>query len=106
MKRMKCPLNGERNIAEFIYGGECHDMPNPESSSSATWAEYVFFHENKAGIVLEWWCHAPTSYWFLAERNTLTDEIVRTFEASERFGGSNVSPQSASNDDRRDVDER
>jgi sarcosine oxidase subunit delta len=27
----------------------------------------------------------PTSYWFIAERNTVTDEIIRTFPAGEIF---------------------
>ncbi len=33
----------------------------------------------------EWWCHVPTSFWFIAERNTVTDEIIRTYPASEVF---------------------
>jgi sarcosine oxidase subunit delta len=27
----------------------------------------------------------PTSFWFIAERNTVTDEIVKTYPASEVF---------------------
>jgi sarcosine oxidase subunit delta len=27
----------------------------------------------------------PTSYWFIAERNTVTDEIVRTYAAGDVF---------------------
>jgi sarcosine oxidase subunit delta len=29
----------------------------------------------------------PSAYWFIAERNTLTDEIVRTYPADELFVG-------------------
>jgi sarcosine oxidase subunit delta len=45
----------------------------------------VFFDKNPAGLVLEWWCHRPTSYWFIAERNTITDEVLRTLPSSEIF---------------------
>ena len=31
------------------------------------------------------WYHNATSYWFLAERNTITDEIIRTYPASDVF---------------------
>jgi sarcosine oxidase subunit delta len=82
---MQCPLNGPRNISEFSYGGEFHRMPDHTTTSSRDWAEHVFFADNTAGVVTEWWCHNATSYWFLAERNTITDEILRTFPAAEKF---------------------
>jgi sarcosine oxidase subunit delta len=85
MKLLTCPLNGPRNISEFTYGGEYHPMPDPNTADSRAWAEHVFFHDNAAGIVTEWWCHTDSSFWFLAERNTISDEVVRTFEASEIF---------------------
>lgn len=85
MKILHCPLNGPRNIAEFIYGGEYHDLPNPESSGSREWAEYVFFDDNHAGEVLEWWCHAATSYWFLVRRDTRSDEVVQTLTTEDFF---------------------
>lgn len=83
MKILNCPLNGPRNISEFTYGGEYHPMPDPNNSDSRAWAEYVFFNDNKAGLVTEWWCHTASSYWFLAERNTVSDEVSRTFSAKE-----------------------
>lgn len=85
MKLMRCPLNGWRNISEFTYGGEVESMPNPVTDASDVWAEYLFFHQNPAGLVHEWWCHTATSYWFIAERNTVTDEIIKTYPASELF---------------------
>jgi sarcosine oxidase subunit delta len=60
-------------------------MPDDTKLSDREWAEYVFLENNTAGIVREWWCHVPTSYWFIAERNTVTDEIVKTYPASEVF---------------------
>ena len=85
MKLLTCPLNGPRNISEFTYGGEDHPMPDHQKVSAREWAEHVFFHDNAAAVVTEWWCHSASSYWFLAERNTISDEIVRTFAADEIF---------------------
>lgn len=85
MKILDCPLNGPRNISEFVCGGEVKAMPDPNGCSDAEWGAYVFLEDNTAGLVREWWCHVPTSFWFIAERNTLTDEIVRTYRAGELF---------------------
>ena len=85
MKIMTCPLNGPRNISEFAWGGELKTMPDPLTCSDDEWAEYVFLENNTAGVVREWWCHLPTSYWFIAERNTVTEEIIRTYPAGEVF---------------------
>jgi len=85
MKQINCPLNGLRNITEFIYGGEYHPMPDPQTCDKREWVEHVFFHDNIAGEVCEWWCHSATSYWFMARRNTITDEIIDTFPASTLF---------------------
>ncbi len=49
------------------------------------WADYVFNKDNTTGIVLEWWMHTPSSYWFIAERHTGADEIMRTFDPQANF---------------------
>ena len=85
MKIMNCPLNGPRNISEFVWGGEVKPLPDETKLSDREWAEYVFLENNTAGVVREWWSHVPTSFWFIAERNTITDEIVKTYAASEVF---------------------
>lgn len=85
MKIMHCPLNGPRNIAEFLCYGEVTAMPDPETCSDREWTDYVFFSNNTAGLVREWWYHVQTAYWFIAERDTVSDEIVRTYPASEIF---------------------
>jgi sarcosine oxidase subunit delta len=84
VKILNCPLNGPRNISEFAWGGEVKEMPGADASDR-DWGAYVFLENNSAGVVREWWCHLPTSFWFIAERNTLTDEIVRTYPASELY---------------------
>lgn len=85
MKIMNCPLNGPRNISEFTYGGEFKNMPNQNACSDEEWADYVFNTGNIAGVVREWWMHTPSSYWFIVERHTVTDEIIRTFDPKELF---------------------
>ena len=86
MKQIRCPLNGLCNISEFAYGGEVTDMPHPTACTAREWAEYLFFEDNEAGVVREWWCHVPSAYWFIAERDTVADEILRTYPAGEAFG--------------------
>ena len=85
MKLMPCPLNGPRNITEFTYGGEVRTMPDPSRASAAEWADYVFNQDNPAGVVREWWLHNASGYWFIAERDTVADDILRTFDPSEIF---------------------
>ncbi|MCH7930099.1 MAG: sarcosine oxidase subunit delta [Proteobacteria bacterium] len=85
MKIMHCPLNGPRNISEFVYGGEVETHPDPHRCSLAEWTDFVLLENNTRGVVREWWVHAPTAFWFIAERNTVTDEIVRTYPATELF---------------------
>ncbi len=82
---MNCPLNGPRNISEFICFGEVTDMPNPNELSDEQWADFTWMSNNTAGVIREWWCHTATTFWFIAERNTVTDEILNTYPANEVF---------------------
>ena len=85
MKRMHCPLNGLRNISEFVCGGEVEEMPGVDASVR-DWADYIFLENNMRGITREWWFHVPSSYWFIAERDTSTDETIRTYPVSKLYG--------------------
>lgn len=90
MKILKCPLNGPRNISEFVWGGEVKPMPNPATATDAEWTAYLFLEDNTAGEIHEWWLHAPTNYWFIARRNNISDEVFETMTADtyfERTGG-------------------
>ena len=78
MRIMNCPLNGPRNITEFASFGEVKDMPDAAGASDRDWATFLFLENNTAGVVDEWWLHAPTNFWFVARRNTVTDEILQT----------------------------
>lgn len=83
MKRIPCPLNGLRPATEFQYGGELRPMPAPATQSDQDWARYVFNRSGVAAVKREWWCHMPSGYWFIAERDTLTDEFLATYEVSQ-----------------------
>ena len=60
-------------------------MPEINSVSDEAWANYVIYEQNDIGVVLEWWLHSPSSYWFIAERHNASDEILRTYPADELF---------------------
>ena len=79
MKILTCPVNGPRPIQEFLFGGELREMPDPSAVSDDEWADYVFHREGQAGVKIEWWYHLPSGTWFLAERDTVSDTVKRTF---------------------------
>jgi sarcosine oxidase subunit delta len=85
MKILNCPLSGPRNISEFVWGGEVKIMPDPDRATDAEWTEYLFLENNIAGEIHEWWLHGPTNYWFIARRNTLTDEVLETMTVDTYF---------------------
>jgi sarcosine oxidase, subunit delta len=84
MKLIPCPLNGLRPAEEFVYAGEVRQMPDPGLCTDAEWARYVFNRSGIPGVKQEWWCHTPSGYWFIAERDTTTDEILRSYPATQR----------------------
>ncbi len=100
MKVMTCPLNGPRNISEFLYLGELLEMPDAKACEDREWAEHVWFSENKAGVVREWWCHLPSSYWFIAERDTVSDRILKTYTVAEYFEKSGAAQSGAAGEAR------
>jgi sarcosine oxidase subunit delta len=79
MKIMTCPVNGPRAISEFSYGGEFRSMPEPDAASDRAWTDYLFNRNSLPCVKFEWWCHTPSNTWFIAERDTGSDTIRRTF---------------------------
>jgi len=78
---IKCPYCGLRDQTEFRCGGEVSvNRPvAPSSVSDSEWADYQFYRDNIRGVHLERWVHSfGCRQWFLAERNTLTHEILAT----------------------------
>jgi sarcosine oxidase, subunit delta len=79
MKLLTCPINGMRPVDEFAFGGELRDMPDPQSCKDAEWGDYVFNRNGAPGLKKEWWYHVPSGTWFIAERDTSTDVVARTY---------------------------
>ena len=78
MKLLNCPVNGTRPLSEFVFGGELRTPPAADCSDKV-WADYVHNRHGAPGLKQEWWYHAPSGTWFIAERNTLTDQVIRTY---------------------------
>jgi sarcosine oxidase subunit delta len=83
LKTIRCPLNGPRPLLEFVSGGEVRDTPDPQSCSDAQWTAYLYNRASVPGVKREWWCHMPSGYWFIAERDTARDEFLATYDAAE-----------------------
>ena len=79
MKVLTCPVNGPRPLQEFVYGGEVWECPDPAALSDDQWADYLFNRSGEPGILREWWYHAPSGTWFVAERDNVADRVVRTY---------------------------
>jgi sarcosine oxidase, subunit delta len=82
MKILRCPLNGPRPLLEFVSAGEVREPPD-DTCSDAEWTAYLFNRASVPGVKREWWCHTPSGYWFIAERDTARDEILATYDATE-----------------------
>ncbi len=78
---LNCPNCGERNVSEFRFGGEYNPRPTkPIDSSDAQWTDYLYLRNNRMGIQTEWWHHgAGCGLWFFAERQTRTNEVLKTY---------------------------
>ena len=83
MKVIRCPLNGPRPLLEFVSAGEVRAMPDPQTCSDAEWTTYLFARNSVPAVKREWWCHTPSGYWFVVERDTASDEILATYDAAE-----------------------
>jgi sarcosine oxidase subunit delta len=84
MKLIDCPLNGPRNASEFHCAGPVRAPSGRVAETDAAWSDHLYFEDNIAGVVLEWWCHLPSSYWFIVERDTRTDVVLKTYAPADR----------------------
>ena len=76
---LPCPHCGPRDVYEFRWGGEQSRRPAP-GSPPPVWADYLYMRRNEAGVQQEWWYHRMgCRRWFLAVRDTRTNEVARTF---------------------------
>ena len=78
---LECPNCGGRNTTEFRYGGEYNPRPKrPLDTPDADWADYIYMRDNKWGVQKEWWYHrSGCQLWFLAERHTRSNKVVKTY---------------------------
>ena len=75
---LRCPRCGPRDVKEFGYSGEALTRPR-STPSPRELASYLYFRQNVAGLQLEWWYHRfGCETWFLAERDTRTNEVQWT----------------------------
>jgi sarcosine oxidase subunit delta len=74
---LPCPNCGPRPVDEFHYQGEVTRRPkDPQSFRELT--TYLYVRDNVAGVQREWWYHRlGCETWFLAERDTRTNEVLR-----------------------------
>jgi len=75
---LTCPNCGPREVTDFGFGGEVN--PRPRSAPSQRELNtYNYFRKNVAGVQREWWFHrSGCGAWFLAERDTRTNEVLLT----------------------------
>jgi heterotetrameric sarcosine oxidase delta subunit len=79
---LSCPNCGPRDVNEFGYAGEVTFRPK-QAPSLRELTAYLYFRGNVAGIQREWWNHRyGCQLWFQAERDTRTNEVLRTVAAS------------------------
>ena len=80
---LTCPHCGVREVTDFGFGGEVLARPT-ERPSARELNEYVYFRRNVAGVQREWWVHrSGCRAWFVAERDTRTNEVLWTAMPSE-----------------------
>jgi len=79
---LSCPNCGIREVTDFGYGGEI--SPRPKSPSFRELNAYNYFRTNRAGVQREWWFHrSGCRAWFIAERDTTTNEVFFTARPAE-----------------------
>jgi heterotetrameric sarcosine oxidase delta subunit len=96
MLLIPCPWCGERDEAEFRYGGEAHiaRAPEPAELDDAAWADYLYMRNNPKGVFAERWVHqAGCRRWFNLLRDTASHRIIAVYKIGEQppdkadFGG-------------------
>ncbi len=74
--RIKCPVCGERSVAEFAYGGDATVARPPLDAPAEAWNTSVYDRENPRGPHAEFWQHVfGCRSWLKVERDTATHAI-------------------------------
>jgi heterotetrameric sarcosine oxidase delta subunit len=94
---LTCPNCGPREVTDFSFGGEVNPRPTARPGKRELGA-YNYFRRNVAGVQWEWWFHrSGCGAWFLAERDTRTNQVLFT-ELPSRTGGENPEAEPSSGD--------
>jgi sarcosine oxidase subunit delta len=75
---LSCPYcldAGPRPVEEFRCSGEVTRRPQQDPSLREL-NTYIYFRDNVAGVHREWWFHRACEQWFLADRDTRTNEVI------------------------------
>jgi sarcosine oxidase, subunit delta len=87
MMLIPCPWCGPRDENEFHYGGQAHvNYPeDPAAASDEDWGQFLFFRDNVKGEFAERWAHVSgCRRWFNVLRDTVTNEIEKSYRIGER----------------------
>ena len=77
--RITCPFCGQRDHAEFTYGGDADVVYPPLDASEREWHDAVFLRANPRGRQRETWQHTRgCRMWLVVERDNVTHEIFST----------------------------
>jgi len=84
---LTCPNCGVREVTDFGFGGEVSARPTQRPTRREL-NTFNYFRRNVAGVQREWWFHrSGCRAWFLAERDTRTNEVKWTALAADAPGG-------------------
>ena len=77
---IKCPNCGDRDVSEFVFGGEKLIRPSADSTSLKNWIKYIYFRTNQPSIQHEWWYHKyGCKKWINAIRDITNNQFTETF---------------------------
>jgi heterotetrameric sarcosine oxidase delta subunit len=92
---LPCPYCGPRSVDEFKFQGEVTRRP-PDRPDLRALTDYVYFRDNVAGVQREWWYHRiGCGVWFVAERDTRTNEVLKTEIPEPQRGARTAAPSEA-----------
>lgn len=75
---LDCPCCGTREVSDFAFGGELARQL-AASASPREVNRSLYMRRNVAGVQREWWYHrSGCRTWFLADRDTRTNLVLRT----------------------------
>jgi heterotetrameric sarcosine oxidase delta subunit len=92
---LTCPNCGVREVTDFAFGGEQNPRPLAAPSLREL-GRYNYFRRNVAGAQQEWWLHrSGCGEWFIAERDTRTNEVRWTARVEDVYGKRAWTPDAA-----------